>query len=70
MRYFTDDPLERLMMQVPQPRQERKEKPAPAWDDPCHGCKFYGEVCVLPCCRGVKVTPPIKGTDRSHTRSR
>ncbi len=68
MRYFTDNPLERLMMQVPQSRRERKGKPAPTRDDPCHGCKFCGEVCVLPCCRGVKVTPPIKGTGYSRSR--
>ncbi len=71
MRYFTNNPLERLMMQTPRPmdtpRQARREPPK---DHPCYGCKHCGEVCVLPCYRGVTVTPPIKGADRSHTQSR
>ena len=52
MRYFTDNPLERMMMQVP--RQERGPEPSrPAKGHPCHGCKRYGEGCILPCYRGV-----------------
>ncbi len=70
MRYFTNNPLERLMMQTPRPmdtpRQARREPPK---DHPCYGCKHCGEVCVLPCYRGVKVVPPIKGTDQ-YSRSR
>ena len=47
MRYFTDNPLERMMMQVP--RQERGPDPSrPAKGHPCHGCKRYGEGCILP----------------------
>ena len=48
MRYFTSNPLERLMMQAPPPRQEQRAKPAPPKDHPCHGCKRCGENCVLP----------------------
>ena len=48
MRYFTSNPLERLMMQAPPPRQEQRAKPAPPKDHPCHGCKRCGESCVLP----------------------
>ena len=59
MRYFTSNPLERLMMQAPPPRQEQRAKPAPPKDHPCHGCKRCGESCVLPCYRGVEVIPPI-----------
>ena len=52
MRYFTDNPLERMMMQVP--RQERgPDLSRPAKGHPCHGCKRYGEGCILPCYRGV-----------------
>ena len=52
MRYFTDNPLERMMMQVP--RQERgSDLSRPAKGHPCHGCKRYGEGCILPCYRGV-----------------
>ena len=50
MRYFTDNPLERMMMQVP--RQERgPDLSRPAKGHPCHGCKRYGEGCILPCYR-------------------
>lgn len=52
MRYFTDNPLERMMMQVP--RQERgSDLSRPAKGHPCHGCKRYGEGSILPCYRGV-----------------
>ena len=68
MRYFTSNPLERLMMQAPPPRQEQRAKPAPPKDHPCHGCKRCGESCVLPCYRGVTVIPPIPAPD--HARSR
>lgn len=34
MRYFTSNPLERLMMQPPPPRQEQRAKPAPAQGPP------------------------------------
>lgn len=52
MRYFTDNPLERLMME--KPRQGR-EAPSPAAPKghPCHGCRRFGEGCVLPCYRDV-----------------
>lgn len=68
MRYFTSNPLERLMMQAPPPRQEQRAKPAPPKDHPCHGCKRCGESCVLPCYRGVEVIPPIPAPDRTRSR--
>lgn len=52
MRYFTDNPLERLMMQKPSPGREAKPPAAPK-GHPCHGCGRFGEGCVLPCYRGV-----------------
>ena len=52
MRYFTDNPLERMMMQTPGPVGEATPPPAPK-GHPCNGCKRYGEGCVLPCYRGV-----------------
>ena len=52
MRYFTNNPLERMMMQVP--RQERgPDLPHPSKEHPCHGCRRYGESCILPCYRNV-----------------
>ena len=56
MRYFTDNPLERMMMQVP--RSQRGQTPYDLPEThPCHGCKRYGEGCVLPCYRGVTKIP-------------
>lgn len=68
MRYFTSNPLERLMMQVPPSRQEQQTKPTPPKGHPCHGCKRFGENCVLPCYRGVEVIPPTQTPDRSRSR--
>ena len=68
MRYFTSNPLERLMMQAPPPRQEQRAKPAPPKDHPCHGGKRCGESCVLPCYRGVTAIPPIPAPDRARSR--
>ena len=45
-----------------------RAKPAPPKDHPCHGCKRYGESCVLPCYRGVEVIPPISDPDRARSR--
>lgn len=50
MRTFTRNPLERLMMQTPQPRREDKPPAAPRGHR-CYGCGRYGEACVLPCYR-------------------
>lgn len=48
MTRFTDNPLERMMTQIP--RTLPKKSPAvPPKGHPCHGCKRYGEGCVLPC---------------------
>ena len=64
MRYFTDNPLERMMMQVP--RQERgPDLSRPAKGHPCHGCKRYGEGCILPCYRGVMEPAAMKPKERS-----
>lgn len=53
MRYFTDNPLERMMMQTPGPVLEAMPPPPPK-GHPCRGCKRYGEGCVLPCYRDVR----------------
>lgn len=68
MRYFTSNPLERLMMQAPPPRQEQRTKPTPPKGHPCHGCKRCGENCVLSYYRDVEVIPPIPTPDRSRSR--
>lgn len=54
MKYFTDRPMERVMMQLPRAQRDR---PPPPEGHPCHGCKRYGEGCVLPCYRGVREQP-------------
>lgn len=56
MRYFTDNPLERIMMQIPRSQRD-KGPPLLSEAHPCHGCKRYGEGCVLPCYRGVTKKP-------------
>ena len=48
MRYFTDNPLERMMMQRPKVRREERP-PAPPPDHPCYGCLHYKGGCVGPC---------------------
>lgn len=56
MRTFTDSPYERMMTQIP--RNSRPDYPARApKGHPCHGCKRYGEECVLPCYRGISRAP-------------
>ena len=50
MRYFTRNPLERMMMQVPRPQREQ-DAPAAPEGHRCHGCGRYGEPCILPCYR-------------------
>lgn len=56
MRYFTDNPLERMMMEVPRPQSGSGPADLPK-NHPCRGCKRYGEGCVLPCYRGVTRKP-------------
>ena len=57
MRTFTNSPYERMMMQIP--RKPRTPLPSPPpKGHPCHGCKRYGEGCVLPCYRGIRQEPP------------
>ncbi len=67
MRYFTSNPLERLMMQPPRSQQEQTRR-APPKGHPCHSCKRCGENCVLPCYRGVEVIPSIPAPDRARSR--
>lgn len=56
MRTFTDSPYERMMTQIP--RNSRPDYPAQApKGHSCHGCKRYGEGCVLPCYRGINGVP-------------
>jgi len=59
MSYFTDNPLERVMTQIPTPAREASP-PAPPEGHACHGCGRYGEDCVLPCYRGVTAQAPVR----------
>ena len=45
MRYFTNNPLERLMMQKPKAARE-DSPPAAAKEHFCYGCKRFGQSCV------------------------
>ena len=56
MKYFTDRPMERVKMQLPRAQRDRPP-PQPPEGHPCHGCRRYGEGCVLPCYRGVRDQP-------------
>ena len=58
MTYFTDNPLERMMTQIP--RSRSGGPPELPETHPCHGCKRYGEGCVPPCYRGVTKMPKGK----------
>lgn len=53
MRYFTNNPLERLMMQKPKAARE-DSPPDAATEHFCYGCKRFGQSCVRPCYRDVK----------------
>ena len=53
MRYFTNNPLERMMMQKPKPMREESPPVAPK-GHPCHGCRRFGEECVRPCYRDIQ----------------
>lgn len=53
MRYFTNNPLERLMMQ--KPKAEREDSPPSAAKEHfCYDCKRFGQSCIRPCYRDVK----------------
>ncbi|MDD3228311.1 MAG: hypothetical protein PHE09_03745 [Oscillospiraceae bacterium] len=54
MTLFTNNPLERMMQQVPKAgREETPRTPTPEGHF-CHGCGRYGTVCVRPCYRDAK----------------
>jgi len=56
MKYFTDRPMERVMMELPHTQRDRSPPQLPV-GHPCCGCKRYGEGCVLPCYRGRTSQP-------------
>lgn len=58
MKYFTRNPLERMMMRPPVVRRKPDPAPPVPQSHPCYGCKRRNEVgCVLPCYRGVESLP-------------
>ena len=67
MRYFTNNPMERLMMQVP--RTQPHTPAAPTRNHPCFGCKRYGESCALLCYRGVVKKRMEYGSARAEFNS-
>ena len=59
MRYFTDEPLERLMMRTPVVLRKHDPPPPVPKSHPCYGCKRRSESsCTLPCYRGMVSQPP------------
>lgn len=53
MRYFTNNPLERTMMQIPNPVKSEPVNPPPEGHH-CFGCSHYGAACILPCYRDIE----------------
>jgi hypothetical protein len=55
MRYFTRNPLERMMMQLPRAGRPEVKPPVPAPEGHhCFGCGCYGLGCMRPCYRDNK----------------
>ena len=63
MRYFTDSPFERLMMQRPQQGREETPPPLPR-DHRCYGCSYYGSGCAGTCYRDLIITKKRKETEK------
>ena len=65
MRYFTNSPYERMMMQVPRKRRE-EQPPAVLLPDHhrCFGCASYMNGCVGVCCRELIITPKRKESEK------
>jgi hypothetical protein len=60
MTLFTNNPLERMMQQVPKAgREEMPRTPAPEGHH-CCGCSHYGDVCVRPCYRDANLHEKMK----------
>lgn len=55
MKYFTRNPLERMMMQKPRAMREDNPPAAPKGHF-CYGCKRYGQGCIHPCYREIRRT--------------
>lgn len=55
MKYFTNNPLERMMMQKPRAMREGNPPAAPKGHF-CYGCKRYGQGCIHPCYREIRRT--------------
>lgn len=55
MKYFTRNPLERMMMQKPRAKREDNPPAAPKGHF-CYGCKRYGQGCIHPCYRESRRT--------------
>ena len=53
MKYFTNNPLERLMMQTPKGFAPEPTTPPPEGHH-CFGCSRWGQACVRPCYRDIK----------------
>lgn len=64
MRYFTDSPLERLMMQKPRERRERRPPAPPPRGHPCQDRHYYNGACIGPCYRNLIITPKERKVEK------
>lgn len=63
MTLFTNNPLERMMQQIPKAgREETPRAPAPEGHH-CFGCGRFGTVCVHPCYRDTDIGKKIKSRE-------
>lgn len=58
MKYFTNNPLERMMMQKPRAVREDNPPAAPKGHF-CYACKRYGQGCIHPCYREIRRTEVV-----------
>ena len=53
MTYFTNNPLEKLMRQLPGEARAKTSPVSAPKGHPCYGCSRYGQGCVAPCYRDL-----------------
>lgn len=63
MRYFTDSPYERMMMER-RKEQLEEQPPVPPLVYPCHGCDRNKNGCSGLCYRDLIITPKRKETEQ------
>jgi hypothetical protein len=65
VKYFTNSPYERMMMQRPKERREETPPAALPPSHPCFGCDRYKNGCCAgPCYRDLIITPKRKEAEK------